>query len=233
MSSCCSGPLLIHIDGVENMTSTVKIQEHSLKYSNDVPGPVFILHLKFSLTLWVPGMHKECRIRYLGTCGMPTLTANTASYSVWNSTRQIFRSKELYKKYTQILYSCYLLWAICHHELDGALFCCCLSTVCTLNPHLFFLLTWLIFLQSVYKPVSYKLVFICSLVMTREKYHHSDTTYMMIEALSNSSFSQVFSRNSTEELLRDLLSKIQELSQMYISQMQYLRCSPGVGLICN
>lgn len=82
MSSCCSGPLLIHIDGVENMTSTVKIQEHSLKYSNDVPGPVFILHLKFSLTLWVPGMHKECRIRYLGTHGMPTLTTNTAFDSV-------------------------------------------------------------------------------------------------------------------------------------------------------
>lgn len=50
--------------------------------------------------------------------------------------------------------------------------------------------------------------------MMREKYHYSDTTYMMIETLSNSSFSQVFSRNSTEELLRDLQSKTQELSQV-------------------
>lgn len=70
------------------------------------------------------------------------------------------------------------------------------------------------FLQSVYKWVSYRLVFIWSLVMMREKYHYSVTTYMMIETLSNSSFSQVFSRNSTEELLRDLQSKTQELSQV-------------------
>jgi len=82
MSSCCSGPLLIHTDGVENMTPTVKIQEHSLKYSNDVPSPVFTLHLKFSLTLWVPGMQEECRIRYTATCGMPTLTAKTVFDSV-------------------------------------------------------------------------------------------------------------------------------------------------------
>lgn len=133
MSSCCSGPLLIHIDGIENMTSTVKIQEHSLKYSNDVPGPVFTLHLKFSLTLWVPGMQEECRIRYTATCGMPTLTAKTVFNSVWNSPRQIFRSTELYKKYTQILYSCYLFWARCHHELDGALFSCCWSGMHTLH----------------------------------------------------------------------------------------------------
>lgn len=133
MSSCCSGPLLIHIDGLENMTSTVKIQEHSLKYLNDVPGPVLTLHLKFSLTLWVPGMQEECRIRYTATCGMPTLTAKTVFDSVWNSLRQIFRSKQLYKKYTQILYSCYLFWARCHHELDGALFSFCWSGTCTLH----------------------------------------------------------------------------------------------------
>lgn len=47
MSSCCSGPLLIHIDGAENMTSTVKIQEHSLKYSNDVPGPASQILIDF------------------------------------------------------------------------------------------------------------------------------------------------------------------------------------------
>ena len=163
MSSCCSGPLLIHIDGVENMTSTVKIQEHSLKYSNDVPGPVFTLHLKFSLTLWVPGIQEECRIRYTATCGIPTLTVKTVFDSDWNSPRQIFRSKELYKKYTQISYSCYLFWARCHHELDGALFSCCWSGMCmlhhavleergvttlwapSLDPHLLVLLMSLIF----------------------------------------------------------------------------------------
>lgn len=133
MSSCCSGPLLIHIDRVENMTSTVKIQEHSLKYSNYVPGPVFTLHLKFSLTLWVPGMQEECRIRYTATCGLPTLTAKTVFDSLWNSLRQIFRSKEPYKKYTQILYSCCLFWARCHCELDGALFRCCRSGMSTLH----------------------------------------------------------------------------------------------------
>lgn len=82
MSPCCSGPLLIHIDGLENMTSTVKIQEHSLKYSNAVPGPVFTLHLKFSLTLWVPGMQEECRIRYTGYMWHAYLTAKTAFDSV-------------------------------------------------------------------------------------------------------------------------------------------------------
>lgn len=135
----------------------------------------------------------ECRrnagLGTQATCGMPTLTVKTAFDSAWNSLRHIFRSKELYKKYTQILYSCYLFWARCHHELVGAVFSCCWGGICTLQcavlencgaNHLLSSLTGLtpacclasLIFHNLYANWQHlKFVFT---VMVGEQYHHGD-----------------------------------------------------------